>query len=191
MRVLSPPSRPWQWRHPSRTTSSISVRSRRSSSRPCAWATWCCLPIWYEPFVAAQSVVARHTPTLNQAAVATFIAEGHFERHLARMRRVYSSRHDALLDALDQHLPGIAVRDTSMTSAGLHVLTRFDTDLSEQEISRRAAAVGVTLEGAGRCFVTPPERPHFAIGYSSMPEEQIHRGIERLAPIFRQWLLAA
>ncbi len=191
MRVLSPPSRPWQWRHP-RSNNVVYLGSFSKVLFPALRLGYLVLPPdLVQPFVAAQSVVARHTPTLNQAAVATFIAEGHFERHLARMRRVYSSRHDALLDALDQHLPGIAVRDPSMTSAGLHVLTRFDTDLSEQEISRRAAAVGVTLEGAGRCFVTPPERPHFAIGYSSMPEEQIHRGIERLAPIFRQWLLAA
>ncbi len=69
-------------------------------------------------FLDAKGTVARHAPTLNQAAVAAFIEEGHFERHLAKMRRLYSARHDALLEAMDTHLGGIAYRDPAMTSAG-------------------------------------------------------------------------
>lgn len=138
------------------------------------------------PFVHAKRAVERQAPALTQAAVATFIAEGHFERHLARMRRVYSSRHDALLAALDRHLPGIAHRDASMRSAGLHVLTRFDVGMTEDELVCLAANHGIGLEGAGRCYTNPPSQPHLVMGYSSMPEDRIDEGIKCLAHVIRR-----
>ncbi len=138
------------------------------------------------PFLDAKGTVARHAPTLNQAVVAAFIAEGHFERHLAKMRRVYFSRHDALLAAMDTHLVGIAERDTSMTAAGLHVLARFQIGLTERELVDRAAEHGIALDGAGNCFTAPPALPHLFLGYAALPEDQIDAGIRRLAEILRQ-----
>jgi len=142
-------------------------------------------PDLVEPFVAALATVSRHAPTLNQAVVAAFIGEGHFERHLAKMRRLYSARHDALVEALDTHLAGIAYRDKSMSSAGLHVLVRFETGDTEAEIVAKAAAAGIALDGAGKSFITPPEHPHFFLAYTAMPEERIHEGIALLARVLR------
>ncbi len=142
-------------------------------------------PDLVKPFLDAKGTVARHEPTLNQAAVAAFIDEGHFERHLAKMRRVYSARHDALLEAMDTHLGGIAYRDTAMTSAGLHVLARFDIESSEAELIARAAAHGVALDGAGKCYTTVPDQPHVFLGYAGIPEEGIRAGVARLGQILR------
>jgi GntR family transcriptional regulator/MocR family aminotransferase len=142
-------------------------------------------PDLVEPFVAALATVSRHAPTLNQAVVAAFITEGHFERHLAKMRRLYSARHDALVAAMDAHLAGIAFRDETMTSAGLHVLARFEINLTESEIVARAAAAGIALDGAAKTFMVPPEHPHFFLAYTAMPEEKIQEGIERLARLLR------
>jgi len=49
----------------------------------------------------------------------------------------------------------------------------------------RAAANGIALDGAGKCFVTPPDQPHLFLGYAGIPEEQIHAGIARLGEILR------
>lgn len=138
------------------------------------------------PFLNAKVTVERHAPALNQAVVAAFIAEGHFERHLARMRRVYSSRHDALIAAMDQHLSGIAFRDTAMLSAGLHVLTRFDVDMTETELEQLGMAHGIGFEGASACYTTPPAQPHMYMGYAALPEQRIHEGIARLGHVLRQ-----
>jgi GntR family transcriptional regulator/MocR family aminotransferase len=135
------------------------------------------------PFVRAKAAVERQAPTLSQAAVATFIAEGHFERHLAKMRRLYSARHDALLDAMDTHLAGIAYRDKSMRSAGLHVLARFDVEMTVDELVAHALAHGIALDGSGFCYSSPPAQPHITLGYTVMPEERIRAGIARLAEI--------
>lgn len=132
-------------------------------------------------FLGVLGVVDRPPPTLLQAAAAAFIEAGHFERHLARMRRVYAARQRALIEALEREFGGKAHRVTSESGAGLHELVRFDLDLSEAEMLHRAAAAGIQLEGAARCYSDPPSAPHILFGYAATPEERIRAGIGRLA----------
>ena len=133
-------------------------------------------------FVAAKEVADHHSPTVEQVALAAFVAEGHFERHLARMRRLYAARQAALLDALAAELPGIARRDPATTAAGLHLLVGFDVLFAEPELVRRAAGAGVRLDPAGPCYLaTPPPRPSVLLGYASLSEERIRAGVRALA----------
>jgi len=46
---------------------------------------------------ATLSVTSRHAPLLEQAVLCDFITEGHFSRHLRRMREVYAERLSTLL----------------------------------------------------------------------------------------------
>ena len=138
------------------------------------------------PFAMAKNLTDRHAPTLLQATAAAFMAEGHFERPLARTRHLYADRQAALLDALDTHLCGLAERHPFATTAGLHFLVRFAVDMPEDELIRRAAAAGIGLDGASSCFVTPPTKPHIMLGYAALPEEQIRDGIRRLAHVVSQ-----
>ena len=136
-----------------------------------------------EPFIEAKRIIDRHPATQLQATVTAFIDEGHFERHLVRMRRLYASRQAALNNAIDIHLRGIVTRDEAVSSAGLHVLVRCDVDLTEREIIARAAAQGIDISGAGDCFFTPPERPHLLMGYAALPEDQITEAVRRLGQV--------
>jgi len=73
---------------------------------------------------------------------------GHFERHLARMRRVYACRLAALENALARHFGDRVVRDAASTAAGLHLLVWFDLPYDEAELVRRATAAGVQIDPA-------------------------------------------
>ena len=77
-----------------------------------------------EPFVRAKWYADRQTASLEQAALADFIREGHFEQHVRRMRRVYKRRREALLEALARHF-GRRVTIVG-DAAGMHVVVRFD-----------------------------------------------------------------
>jgi GntR family transcriptional regulator/MocR family aminotransferase len=140
-------------------------------------------PALVGPMVAAKAATDRYAPAVSQATMAAFIEEGHFERHLVRMRRVYASRHQAMVDALDRHFGVRAERVSSTASAGLSMLVRFDVGLDEAELVARAAAAGISLEGASRCYTTPPSPPQLVIGYAMLPEERIEAGIARLAEV--------
>ena len=67
-------------------------------------------PTLVEPFARAKRSASGPTATLEQAALADFIREGHLERHIRRMRRVYKRRRDALLEALDAPASAIGRR---------------------------------------------------------------------------------
>jgi GntR family transcriptional regulator/MocR family aminotransferase len=142
-------------------------------------------PALVDSFVTAKATVDRHAPILTQAIVAAFIREGHFERHLARMRRIYAERHDAMTESIAAELDGIAFRDYATTSAGLHLMVRIDRDVTEEEIVWRAREVGVAVEGASHSFMVPPTQPHLFLGYAAVPAEQIRVGIARLGKVIR------
>jgi GntR family transcriptional regulator/MocR family aminotransferase len=59
-----------------------------------------------DTFVAARAMIGREPPSLEQAILADFIGEGHFARHLRRMRRIYAARAAALETAVSAYFPG-------------------------------------------------------------------------------------
>jgi GntR family transcriptional regulator / MocR family aminotransferase len=130
---------------------------------------------------AAKDVTDRHPSTAEQATLAAFMVGGHFERHLARMRRVYACRLAALENALARHFGDRAVLDAASTAAGLHLLVWFDLPYDEAEMVRRATASGIQIDPASPCFQTPPIRPGALLGYAVMDEPAIEAGIATLA----------
>ncbi|HLB90678.1 MAG TPA: PLP-dependent aminotransferase family protein, partial [Terriglobales bacterium] len=58
-------------------------------------------------FAAAQSVSMRHAPLIDQAVLCDFITEGHFARHIRRMRELYAERLSVFLDCARRRLDGM------------------------------------------------------------------------------------
>jgi GntR family transcriptional regulator/MocR family aminotransferase len=131
------------------------------------------------PFLQAKQLVDRGAPTLTQAAVADFIIEGHFERHLRRLRKSYGRRRHVLVQALQTYLPD-KIR-YSQVEAGLHVMVYLDETTNEAEIIQKAAEVGVGLYPGLPYHIEQPARPSVLLGFSGLSEEEIVEGIRRLA----------
>lgn len=127
----------------------------------------------------AKWLADRHTPVPEQAALADFIAEGHLERHIRRMRRIYGERRGALVESLDRHFgDGVQIHGDA---AGMHVLVRF----KDQRIAERAEEAKVQLIGSGAYYLTEPPGGEFVLGFSSIGERSIREGIRRLAAATR------
>src|SRR5262245_35539870 len=73
-----------------------------------------------DAFVAGHRFAAVHVSSLEQAALADFIAEGHFSRHVKRMRALYGQRGTELVDAIRQELDGLV--SVEPAHAGLHLV---------------------------------------------------------------------
>lgn len=132
-----------------------------------------------EPFVRAKTLIDRGAPTLTQAAVADFIAEGHFERHLRQLRRVYGERRAVLDRALRTHL-GDTVRFADV-AAGLHVMSYFAPVVDEDRLVREAAAEGVRVYPGSPFHLEPAPPPSVLLGFSGLSNADIETGVERLA----------
>ncbi len=131
-----------------------------------------------EPFVRAMALLGRGAPTLTQAAVADFISEGHFERHVARLRRIYGERRQILTDALCHYLPDMS--RFSPDAAGLHVMLYLPASLDESWVTAEAAKAGVGVYGGRRYHLTDAP-PSILLGYSGLSEEEIVTGARLLA----------
>ena len=131
------------------------------------------------PFVQAKELVDRGAPTLTQAAVADFLAEGHFERHLRHLRQLYGEKRAVLVAALNEHL-GERVR-YSPVAAGLHVMVYANSSLDEAKLVHDAAARGVRVYGGAPYHLEQPAPPSLLLGFSGLDESEIVEGVRRLA----------
>jgi GntR family transcriptional regulator/MocR family aminotransferase len=132
-------------------------------------------------FVAVKWLCDRHTATLEQETLASFITSGLYERHLRRVRRRNSAAREVLLEAIQKHL-GDRVEVTG-EGAGAHIVLWLNKRVAEQAVIAAAAAQGVGVYGISQYFLQSPSRPGIMLGYARLREKDIHEGIRRLAKI--------
>lgn len=121
---------------------------------------------------------------VDQMIIAKFLNEGHYERHLNRMRALYKSRHDVLLEELGS-LSDIC--KVSGENAGVHLLLHFTNGMSEAEAVSRAKEAGVKVYGlSDYCIGHEPEEATVLLGYANMEEEKIRSAVERLRDVWKQ-----
>ncbi len=138
-----------------------------------------------QPAIAgAKWLTDRHVALLYQAVLALFIDEGHFERHLRRMRKVYEQRRSALMEAFDLHFGNQAL--VSGSESGMHVLVNLAGVRDAGTFVEQARDRRVGIYNARPYFMTePPPGATFLMGYSSLTVDDIRQGIAILAEVAR------
>jgi GntR family transcriptional regulator/MocR family aminotransferase len=134
---------------------------------------------------AAKFVADWHSPLASQRALATFIRDGWFVRHVRRMRGVYRERHDRITAILRREFAGEL--QVIPAAAGVHLATTA-THASTTEIEDivgRAATAGVGLQTTAAFAVDHAPIPGILFGYGGIPTEHIEEGFARLRGAFR------
>jgi GntR family transcriptional regulator/MocR family aminotransferase len=137
-------------------------------------------PPLVDAFLKIRAFVNIHPPTLDQAVLTDFIAEGHLVRHLRRMRNLYAERRAALLEAAGE-LP----LEIHPPDAGLHCVAWLPDGMDAQSLVRKAAKHGIDLAPISNFSIRPPARQGIMLGFSEYSVEQIRDGIRRLAVVMR------
>ena len=125
-------------------------------------------------------------PTLEQAAMADFIADGHFARHLRRMRVEYEARQNALVDAVRREL-GDTLR-VEPSGTGMHLVGLLPKSAPDHMVSREAAAVGIEVSPLSMFYTGRPRRNGLVLGYGSVDATAIRSGMKKLARAVEQAL---
>ncbi len=144
-------------------------------------------PALAEAFARRRALDMRHSEIGTQAVMAEFIAAGHFQRHIRRMRSAARSRRDALLAGWPADVPGCA--PLPVVEAGLHLCVRVNSLARERELISAAAGVGVEITALSSYWLpgsTLPEdrRAGLVLGFAAVPEAQID---EALLALRRAW----
>ncbi|MEW5915288.1 MAG: PLP-dependent aminotransferase family protein [Gemmatimonadota bacterium] len=136
-------------------------------------------PDLIEPLTALKSVTARHAPLLDQIALADFMADGHFARHIRRMREVYAERLATLIDSARQRLQGLL--DISSVAAGLQTVgwlaPSIDADAAIAAATTRDVVVMPVRERGQR---TMPNNA-LVLGFAAFDPQDIRAGVRNLA----------
>ena len=102
-----------------------------------------------DAFATAAATWSNGSPQITQAVVADFMREGHFSRHLKKMRLLYARRRAMLAAALRKSF-GEDVR-IDLQSGGMHLIARFDRrSESDEELARRAQLAGLNCQPLSR-----------------------------------------
>ncbi len=134
----------------------------------------------------AKFVTDWHSPLFAQRALARFIDDGGFARHIRRMNRVYQTRHTQMVGTL---LRDFAEQLEVIPSvAGLHVCAvarRAPAD-DMSAVVRRARGRGIAVHELSRFGVAAPARPGLVAGYGAIATADIAEGLHRLRQCFDQ-----
>ncbi|UVM50410.1 PLP-dependent aminotransferase family protein [Pseudomonas sp. B21-015] len=140
-----------------------------------------------EAFSQRRAVDVRHSEVSTQAVMAEFMAAGHFQRHIRRMRRAALSRRNVLLNGWPVDIPGVAKLPS--VAAGLHLTVRVDSVARERELIEQATSVGVEVNGLSSYWLpdtTLPEdqRAGLVLGFAAVPEAAIESALARLKEVW-------
>ena len=122
---------------------------------------------------AVKSITSRHCPVFEQSVLAEFIAEGHFARHLRRMREVYAERLNVLLEEGRRELHGVL--ELSDVEAGLQTVGWL------QGVSADFAVKAARARGVDVTALVGTKSPGLQLGFAGIRPAEIRRGVRELA----------
>jgi GntR family transcriptional regulator/MocR family aminotransferase len=129
-------------------------------------------------FAAARDAADIFSSTLYQAVMADFIREGHFARHIRRMRTLYGDRRKALVHAIETQMGDML--EVVGDEAGMHLVALLPRGIDDVAVSRKAAQNGISARPLSSCCLKSPERGGLVLGYGSANLDQIRDGVRKL-----------
>jgi len=132
-------------------------------------------------FSAARDAADIFSSTLYQAVMTDFIREGHFARHIRRMRMLYMDRRTTLIKAIQSQMGDLL--EVIGDAAGMHLLALLPPGIDDAAVSRHAAQRRISVMPLSSCCLKPPTRGGLILGYGGANAQQIHEGIRKLRMI--------
>jgi len=132
-----------------------------------------------EAFARAARLGSFGLPSLEQRVVAAFMAEGHFARHLRRMRALYAARRRALAAALTAAFGERIVLE--LEAGGMHLLARFPGAADDGTLARRAAAARLAPVALSSLALAHDCGQGLLLGFTNVPEGEAEALARRLA----------
>lgn len=129
---------------------------------------------------AMKSITSRHAPVLEQAVLHAFIVQGHFVRHVRRMRAVYAERLTLLLAEARAKLSGMLT--VAGIEAGLQTAGWLANGIDAERVAAAAAKLGVEVTPLSR-YAESRRLPvdGLQLGFAAVNAHEIRRGVDNLA----------
>lgn len=122
-------------------------------------------------------------PRFDQHILANFMHNGHFAKHLNRMRKLYSKKHDLLTEILETHYQTVTV---SGEHAGMHILISVPDSRSEQTLQALANEQQIGVYPLSDYMINPLKKqfPQFLLGFGRIPLDNIEPAVHKLMEVW-------
>ncbi|HVH88329.1 MAG TPA: PLP-dependent aminotransferase family protein [Terriglobales bacterium] len=137
-----------------------------------------------ERFAAVRQAMDICPSHSSQAVLAAFIREGHFARHIRRMRKLYEERRRVLLQELERQLG--ASYEVMGTAAGMHLTLVLDDKFCDRKIAEKAIKRQLWLSALSLSYIGPSPRQGLVLGFGNTASTQIPRAVGLLKEILQQ-----
>lgn len=135
----------------------------------------------FEAFMKARQINDWHGCSLTQAALARFMLDGHFARHLRRVQKHYALRRDALLGRLcDDLSPWF---DPIAPAAGIHLTARLRGGLPEIAVIEAARTKQIGLYGIAGFYAVRRREQGLLFGYGDVRLDALHASMTTLGTL--------
>jgi GntR family transcriptional regulator/MocR family aminotransferase len=136
-------------------------------------------------FSAARATADDFSSTLYQVALTEFMREGHFVRHLRRMRMLYMDRRKSLVHAIQTYFD--EALEVVGAEAGMHLLALLPSGVNDVAIAGGAAKMGIAAMPLSSCYSRPPRRGGLILGYGGANTHQIRQGVKVLKRVCEEY----
>jgi GntR family transcriptional regulator / MocR family aminotransferase len=134
-------------------------------------------------FAHTKALTAPQYPLLDQAVLCDFIEQGHFGRHLRRMRKTYGERLSILLECGRMYLGEYL--ELSNIEAGVQTIGLLRNNTSAETVAQRAAMENIDVVPLSRYCCSTSIAEGLQIGFAAVDEKEIRAGVLKLARIFQ------
>jgi GntR family transcriptional regulator/MocR family aminotransferase len=134
-------------------------------------------------FAAMREAMDVFPPALYQSVLTDFIREGHFGRHLRRMRQLYRERRGVLVDAMRAEL-GQKLKVIG-DQAGMHLVARLPKAARDHAIAVRAAKAGLWVTPLSSCYAGEPDGQGLVLGYGGTRTQDLPGAVRKLGAMLR------
>lgn len=136
-----------------------------------------------DEFRSIYKIYQQTTSRIHQKTIELFMKDGHWERHLLRMRKVYQKKYQTMIYAIEKYMK----HHVSIIGeeSGLHVVIKVKTNLKENELTVMAKDHGINIYSISDLWYDPAnnifEEPTFILGFGGLNQSDIEIGIKKLS----------
>jgi GntR family transcriptional regulator/MocR family aminotransferase len=132
-----------------------------------------------EPMIKIRAVMDQHSPAIDQATLARFLAEGYFLSHIKRMRKLYSDRREFFVETFNKLLGKHFI--LQIPDAGLHFVAWLRRKADLPAIMATCAEIGIRPSPLSSCFMEAELDPALTFGFAAWTPAQVREGLRKLA----------
>lgn len=135
-----------------------------------------------DAFCGARVLMDRQPPNADQYALAAFMADGHLERHIRRVRNVYADQRGRLIETLGALLP----RDVAWFEPGdqgMHIVLWLANRMDDRAVVAHAARAGVAARAISPLYAPGTARPGLVLGFGGFSDEDMMSAARKLADV--------